>query len=82
MIIIPIIVIISVLAISVALFAFEMPRMRKKKIYRDLWTFSILLVIGVILTIIKCLNFTLPNPSDLIAWVFSPFSDFLRNIQK
>lgn len=78
----PIIVIISVLVTSGALCAFEIPRMRRNKSYRDLWTFSILLALGVILTILKCLNITIPNPSDLIAWVFSPFSGLLRNIQK
>ncbi len=77
-----IIVIISVLVSGGALCAFEIPRMHKSKSNKDLWTFSILLAFGVILTILRCLNITIPNPSDLMAWIFSPFSNFLIKMLK
>lgn len=82
MIIMAIIVILSVVLFSGVLCTQEIPRMLKSGSYKDLWTFSILLALGVILVILKCLKVTLPNPSDLLAWVFSPFSDFLRDMQK
>ena len=77
-----IIIILSVLVFGAALCLYEIPKMLKSKSIKDLWAFSILLALGVILTILKCLNVTLPNPSDWVAWVFSPVSDFLRNTLK
>ncbi len=74
-----IIVVLSVLILGAALCVYEIPRMLKSKSYKDIWAFSILLALGVILTVLKCLNVELPNPSDWVAWMFSPLSEILRN---
>jgi hypothetical protein len=78
----PILVILSVLVFAAALCVYEIPQMVKSKSYRDLWAFCILLALGVILAILKSLNVTISNPSDWIAWVYSPVSDMLKNYLK
>ncbi len=74
-----IIVILSVLILGAVLCVYEIPRMLKSKSYRDLWAFSILLALGIILTILKSFHVSITNPSDWVAWMFSPVSDFLRH---
>ncbi|MGE5474161.1 MAG: hypothetical protein ACM3UU_08080 [Ignavibacteriales bacterium] len=54
--------------------------MLNEKLYRELWSFSIILVLGITLSILKCLDVEITNPSDWIAWVYSPVSDFLRQV--
>lgn len=73
-----VIYIISVLAFSAVICYVEIPPLLKSKSYKLLLTFSILLALGVILVILKCLNFAIANPSDWVAWVFSPVSNFLK----
>ncbi len=75
----PIVVIILVLIFVAALCAYEIPQMLKSKSYRELWTFCIFLAFGVLLAILRSFNITIPNPSDLIAWVFSPISNLVKN---
>lgn len=70
--------IILVLVFSTVLCIIEIPKMRKQKLNRELWTFSILLGLGTILAILKSLDVKIPNPSDFVAWVYSPFSDVLK----
>lgn len=70
--------VLSVLAFGTVLCFYEIPQMLKSKSYKELWAFSILLALGVVLVILKSLNVTISNPSDWIAWVYSPVSDLLK----
>ena len=72
-------VIALVLIFSVILCIVEIPKMLAGKLIRELWTFSILLLLGVAMTILKSLDVPLPNPSDWIAWVYSPVSNILKD---
>lgn len=74
--------IIMVLVFSIVLSVIEVPKMIKEKLYRELWTFCILLLIGIVLVILKSLNIDIPNPSDFVAWVYSPFKGFIKNLLK
>lgn len=74
--------ILSVLALSTVICFYQVPKMIKNKYYKDLWAFSILLLLGVVLAILKSLNIQISNPSDWIAWVYSPMSDLMRKIIK
>lgn len=73
-----IIAILAILVFGAVVSYIEVPKMLKEKSYRDLWTFSILLVFGMILGILKSLNVNIPNPSDWVAWVYSPASEALK----
>lgn len=69
-----------ILIFSSILCFIEIPKMLNEKLYRELWSFSIILVLGITLSILKCLDVEITNPSDWIAWVYSPVSDFLRQV--
>lgn len=74
--------ILAVLVFSTVLCITEIPKMLKERLYRELWTFSILLAAGTILTVLKSLDVEIPNPSDFIAWVYSPLAETMKNITK
>ena len=74
--------ILAVLIFSTVLCIIEIPKMLKGKLYRELWTFSILLSLGTVLAILKSLNVEIPNPSDWIAWVYSPFKEVMKSLLK
>lgn len=71
-----------VLVFSTALCMIEIPKMLHDKLYRELWTFSILLGLGTLLAILKSLDMEIPNPSDWIAWVYSPVVNVMKDLLK
>ncbi|MGE5328695.1 MAG: hypothetical protein ACM3KR_04210 [Deltaproteobacteria bacterium] len=68
------------LVFSSVLCLIEIPKMLKGRLYKELWTFSIILALGVTLAILKSLDVDIPNPSDWVTWVYSPVSDFLKQV--
>lgn len=74
--------ILAVLVFSTVLSIIEIPKMLKQKLNRELWTFSILLGLGTVLAVLKSLGVEIPNPSDLIAWVYSPFTEVMKSLIK
>ncbi|MFC5447723.1 hypothetical protein [Paenibacillus aestuarii] len=48
--------------------------------YKDLIVFCCLLLLGTILGAIKIVHRTLPNPLDLITFVFQPASKLLQHL--
>lgn len=72
--------ILSVLLFSTILSIVEIPKMLKEKLYRELWTFIVLLSFGTVLVILKSLNVDIPNPSDFVQWLYSPFSDIIKRL--
>jgi len=72
--------ILAVLIFSTVLCVVEVPKMLHDKLYRELGVFSILLVLGTVLTILKSLDVEIPNPSDWIAWVYSPFEPIMKSL--
>lgn len=74
--------IVAVLAFSTVLCIIEIPKMVKEKLNKELWTFSILLGLGTALAILKSLGFMIPNPSDFVAWVYSPITEVMKSIIK
>ncbi len=74
--------ILAVLVFSTVLCIIEIPKMQQGNLYRELWTFSILLVLGTVLAILKSLNVEIPNPADFIAWIYSPIRDIIENLLK
>ncbi|TKH45142.1 hypothetical protein NST83_01735 [Paenibacillus sp. FSL R10-2782] len=72
--------ILGILLVAVAISMLEVPYMRKKRLKKELWLFSILLLLGVGISIAKALSWFIPTPLDWIAAVYRPFSDFLTHI--
>lgn len=74
--------ILAVLAFSAILSIIEIPKMLKSKLYKELLSFSLLLACGTILGVLKSLNINIPNPSDLVAWIYSPLSGAMKSFFK
>lgn len=60
----------------------EVPRLIRKKQRRELWAFSIFLLIGTILNIALALHVRLPNPLDWIMAFYKPVSDLIDSLLK
>ncbi|MDQ0874143.1 hypothetical protein QFZ77_002802 [Paenibacillus sp. V4I3] len=60
----------------------EAPALRRKKLFLESWVFFALLLAGTLLSILSNLRVNLPNPLDLITFVYKPVSDFVFGILK
>ena len=69
--------IISILAVGGIIIAIEVPSLLKQKEKKELWIFSILLLVAIGLSIAQSLRVTLPNPLDWIAYVYKPLSELV-----
>lgn len=72
--------IIMILLASTVIAMLEIPTLRKKKQYKDFVVFCCLLLLGTILSIAQSLRMKLPNPLDLITFVFQPVSEFILGL--
>ncbi|RCW51034.1 hypothetical protein DFP97_102226 [Paenibacillus prosopidis] len=60
----------------------EVPPLLRAKLKGELWLFSILLLLGTVLSIAKSLQLAIPNPLDMLWTIFQPFSDWLYSFLK
>jgi len=72
--------ILGILAVGIGIALYEVPTLLNKKLKRELWVFSILLIVGIILSIMESLNMDIPNPADWSNIIFKPFSDWIFSI--
>lgn len=72
----------GVLVIGVIMMLIEGPSLIKKKQKKDLWVFSILLLLGVVLNILEMREVTILNPLEVITPIFQPVSDVITNLFK
>lgn len=73
---------IGILLIAAAILLIEVPPLLEKKYKKELLVFSILLAIGVGLSITQGLGKTIPNPMDLLTFVFKPLDDVIAPLLK
>jgi len=76
------IVILLVLSFSAVLCIVEVPKLLRAKSVKDLWIFSLLLALGVVLSILKSLKVEIGTPSDLFAWIYSPLEGVMDSLLK
>ncbi|MCY9661246.1 hypothetical protein P5G65_01200 [Paenibacillus chondroitinus] len=60
-----------------AIVLIEVPRMRRKRLKKELWSFSVLLVLGTALCVSKALGSHLRSPLAYISYVFKPMGELL-----
>lgn len=60
----------------------DVPPLLRKKLVKELWIFSILLLFGTMLSIAQALNIRIPNPIDWLTVLYKPFSDMMKNLLK
>ncbi|MCG8400689.1 MAG: hypothetical protein MJA84_03740 [Firmicutes bacterium] len=63
-----------------AIIAFEVPGLVKKRLWRELTVFAVLLVIGMVYSFGQVLELPLPNPAHGIEAVFKPLSQMLEKM--
>ena len=66
--------------IFIVIIALEVPALIKKKLWRELITYSILLLIGMIYSYGQLLNLPLPNPTKGVEAIFKPVSQLLQEL--
>lgn len=66
--------------IFLTIIALEVPGLVKKKMWRELAAFSVLLVLGMIYSYGQVLNLPLPNPTRGIEAVFKPLGQYLEKV--
>lgn len=74
--------IIAVMAFDVIVCIIEIPKMLQGKLIKELVTFSVFLLLGTVMAVLKSLDIKFPNPSDFVSWVFSPVSDIMQSLLK
>lgn len=67
---------------AIIMIAFEIPTLWKKKLVKEIWVFSILMIIAVGLGIAQSLHWNIPNPLNGIKIVLQPLSDFIFRLLK
>lgn len=61
---------------------FEVPRMVKDKMWRELAVFSGLMVPGMSMAVMAVMNIKTPNPTKLLNALFNPISDLILALLK
>ncbi|AZV41435.1 hypothetical protein BAOM_0824 [Peribacillus asahii] len=72
----------GILLIVAVIIAIDVPPLLRKKLKKELWIFSILLLFGTALSIAQVLNIKIPNPMDWITAIYKPLSDILEKLLK
>lgn len=66
--------------IFIAIIAFEVPDLIKKKMWRELAAFGVLMLIGMFYSYGQILDLPLPNPTEGIMAIFKPVSQYLEKL--
>ncbi|MNO12334.1 hypothetical protein D3C76_19410 [compost metagenome] len=72
--------ILGIMLSAAAIIFLEVPYMLRKRLKKELWVFSVLLLLGVGISSAKALQWAIPTPLDWITAVYKPFTDFLTYI--
>lgn len=71
--------ILGILTITIGIIVLELPYLFKKRLKRELWVFSVLMIFAVVLSIAKSLNMSIPNPFDWLTIILKPFTNLILN---
>lgn len=74
--------ILGILIVAIGIIIYEVPSLIKRRLIKELWVFSILLIFGVFLSIVESMNIEVSNPSEWLETIYSPFNRLLDNILK
>ncbi|MCQ6276099.1 hypothetical protein JMM81_14310 [Bacillus sp. V3B] len=73
-------IIIGILLIGAIISFFEISPLVKKKWWREIIVYFLLLSVGLTLSILLIKNVTIPSPLDLIIKIYSPVTSFFERI--
>lgn len=69
---------IGVLLIAIGITIYELPKLIKNSSKREIWSFSILMILGTALGIAKSLDMNIPNPLILFNAIYKPFNNIFN----
>lgn len=72
----------GIIIVGVIIMFIKIPSLLKKNHKKDLWVFSSLLLLGIVLNILEQMELSLPNPLEGITAIFQPYSEVISNIFK
>jgi hypothetical protein len=75
-------IITSLIILSIAISIIHVPQMISNKLYKELILFSVLLICGLAIAILKSLNVDISTPSDWVKAMYSPLTDRFGDIYK
>lgn len=64
---------IGVIIIYIGIAFFQIPQLKKEKMIREIWIFSLLMLVVTAATVMKLNNLPLPSPLDFITVILNPF---------
>ncbi|TYQ12680.1 UNVERIFIED_CONTAM: hypothetical protein Cloal_3711 [Acetivibrio alkalicellulosi] len=76
----PVLLITVTLLFNTTLCIVEIPKMIEKKLFKELYVFGIFVFLGTLLAILKSVDVNIPNPSEWIAWIYSPVADVFKSM--
>ncbi|WP_027086236.1 hypothetical protein [Cohnella panacarvi] len=67
----------AVAAVSIGIALFEVTPLRRQGLWKELWTFAALLLLGTVLGIARALHIPIWNPTHWITFAFKPVNEWL-----
>jgi len=68
----------GILVVVAIIIAIDVPHMLRKRLVKELWIFSFLLLFGTVLCIARALHVWIPNPLMWLTFIYKPFSGMLK----
>lgn len=68
---------IGILIIATLIVSYELPKMKKKKMQKEIMVFFIFLLFATIVSTFELDNVPLPNPLEWLKYVFEPLGKFI-----
>ncbi|GKU77555.1 hypothetical protein [Paenibacillus sp. L3-i20] len=72
--------VIGILIVSTWIAFIEVPALKRKHQIKELWIFSILLLLGTALSIAESSHVKMPSPLDWIMKLYMPISELLNGV--
>ncbi|WP_394236214.1 hypothetical protein [Niallia oryzisoli] len=68
---------VGILSVTMFILLFEMPRLVSERLVKESIIFSVLLLMGVTLSVFQVYRVSIPNPIYWISMVFTPISNWI-----
>jgi hypothetical protein len=70
-------IVLGIVVLSIVIAFIEAPSLLKRGLKKELWIFSILLLLGTGFSIAESMQAKIPNPLDALAFIYQPLIRFI-----